>query len=500
VGRTGDDFSGGIGRRRSPDRFDVGKPFVGSVYPTKGKGVGVQGEAVYLDLLAKWDKDGQWQSWRKGMTLAQNFFIGAAERFTAVVVEHRDSFALTPTWRSSTLLLAVFTSVQSPDGRWTVAIQPRGTEVTTQPVGSNQREVWYQDPAAPEDPPLRLLELNFKAATQVSSLRAPLQLNRMLIGEVVEDSALKNGSIEDDLTAGIGLLCMAVYESEGLAYFDATRFWRRDRTVDGRLVTREIKVSAQEAIPTFRSDHCLTQATTISCNCPSHLGLEFVRFRAGQSLGTQALFPQRSPSGLENPKRGEGEGVPEGLRRRFQPLRWDRIPGWECKHCHAVRWALGAPMEEPTDMQSLASDYWQDMKVMSQVEQMDSPMRDPRFLDDLQRSLLNEQAFSMLDVSLLAACVGDCVGIAPQRVDLASVQLKQTTGPVPLNDLNVLRQNEQHPTSDPLEDHDAVFGDWWVGRGTATAVFGFDGPAKPRSNRAIEPLPPGTVTLPTVIP
>jgi hypothetical protein len=499
MSRRGDDFSGGIGRRYAPDRFDIGKPFKGSVYPTKGKGAGVQGEAAYLDLLAKWDKDGQWQAWRKGMALAQNALVGAAERFTAVKVEHRDTYATTPTWRTSTLLLAGFTSSESPEGRWTVAIQPRGTEITAQPTGNNQREVWYQDPEAPEQSPQRLLELNFKAARLAKGAQ-PLHINRMLIGEVLEDTALSPSAIEEDLTAGIGLLCVAVHEAAGLAYFDATRFWRRERTADGRLITREIKVSATEPLPTFRPDRHLTQATTVSCNCPSHLGLQFARLRAGQSLGSQALFPQRAPSGMEGPKRGEGEGTPEGLRRRFRLLSWDRIPGQECKHCHAVRWALGAPMAEPTDMQSLASDYWQNMKTMGRVEEMDSPMRDPRFLEDLQLSLLNEQAFSMLDVTLLAACVGDCVGIVPQRVELSPIQLSAAGSPTPFAGLGVNRQNEQHPTADPLEDQDAVFGDWWVGRGTATAAIGFDGPAQPRSTRAIEPLPPGSTTLPIAIP
>lgn len=495
--QRGDKLFGTLGRRPARDRFDVGLPFDGSIYPRKGKGYGIQGEAAYPDLLTKWDRDGHWASWRKGMALAQAQLVGAAERFTAVKVEHRDSYAASAQWRTSTLLLAGFTSRESPEGRWTVAIQPRGTEITPQPVGSRQREVWYHFDDDSGRPPLRLLELDFQAAALAMN---PLHLNRMLIGEVVEDTAVGPQQLEDDLTAGVGLLCVGVHEAAGKAFFDATRFWRRERTSDGRLITREVAVAATDPLPVFRADRHLTQATTLSCNCPAHLGLSFARLVAGSSLGSQELFPQRAPSGLSGPRRDPSDGNPEGVRRRFRLLEWDRIPGAECKHCHATRWALGAPMAEPSDMQSLASDYWSDLKVMAQVEEMDAPMSDPRFLEDLQQSLLSEQAFSMLDVTLLAASVGDCVGVCPQRVEFSADQLRPVGSPVAMTGLGVLRQNEQHPTSDPAEDLDAVFGDWWVGRGTATAVFGFDGPGQARSNRAIEPLPPGSTQLPTAIP
>jgi hypothetical protein len=497
--QRGDLLGRGLGMRRSADRFDVGIPFDGSVYPRKGKGFGIQGEAAYLDLLAKWDKDGHWQSWRKGMALAHSQLVGAAERFTAVKVEHRNSYSPVAQWHTSTLLLAGFTSRESPEGRWTVAIQPRGTEITTQPVGSNQREFWYRFPDEPERAPLRLLELDFKAASL--STATPLHFNRMLIGEVLEDTAISAQQLEDDLTAGIAMLCVAVHEQAGKAYFDATRLWRRERTADGRLITREVAVGPQDPLPMFRADRHLTQTTTVSCNCPSHLGLSFARLHSGPPLGSQDLFPQRAPSGLSTAQRAGNRDHPEGVRRRFRALEWERIPGQECKHCHAVRWALGAPMAEPSDMQSLASDYWNDMRVMRRIEDMDAPMSDPRFLEDLQLSLLSEQAFSQLDVTLLAASVGDCVGIVPQRVDLAPVQLLPAgSGPAATGALGVLRQNEQHATEDPRDDSDAVFGDWWVGRGTATAVLAFDGPGQAHSDRAIEPLLAGATDLPTVIP
>lgn len=515
IGNVSGNIAGGIGQRPARDRFDIGRSFSGSVYPSKGKGLGVQGEAAYPDLLDHWDRLAGWQSWRKGMTLARSQLIGAAERWSAVAVLHRDSYAATPTWRTSHLLLAGFTSDQSPEGRWTVAIQPRGTEITAAAIGANQQEVFYRNPNQPDQPPLRLLVISTAAPAPLGA--APLHFNRMLIGEVLEDSAINATTLADDLTDGLGLLCVAVHEAAGLIYFDASRCWRRERTADGRLLYREIAIAPDAPLPRFRPERHLTQALTVSCNCPSHLGLEFARLRAGEQLGGQNLFPQRAPSGLGGPRRTSGEGTPEGVRRRFAELPWDRIPGRECKHCHAVRWALGAPMAEPNDMPSPDSAYWRERSAMAQLEDITGPMDQPWFLERLRSNLLDEQALSMLDATLLAASVGDAVGIVPQRVPLIPVQLatgssaygavgpahsrlQPQQGPVPYGSLGVLRLNEQHPTTTPEEDQDAVFGDWWTGRGTATDILAFDGPAQVHSGApAITPLPPDA-TLPRVIP
>jgi hypothetical protein len=106
------------------------------------------------------------------------------------------------------------------------------------------------------------------------------------------------------------------------------------------------------------------------------------------------------------------------------------------------------------------------------------------------RNLLASSSFSFLSFASLRS----------NRPAGSRVADPPPLAPLPLAALGVLRQNEQHPTRDPSEDTDAVFGDWWVGRGTATAVHGFDGPAKVRRNRAIVPLPPGSVKLPVAIP
>lgn len=512
----------GIGGRSSGDRVDRGTPFKGSVHPRKGKGWGQQGEAAYPDLLSHWDRLSGWRSWRLGMGLARSQLAGAAERWSGIDVLRRDGFTRQQGWRRVPLLLAGITSRQSPEGRWTVAVQPRGTLTAYHPTPAEQSEFWYSYPDQPERAPLRLLQLDYANAPLPSENDPGLHLNRMLIGEVLEDSALSPSSLAEDPTDGIGMLCVAVNEERRLAYFDATRIWRRERTSDGRLVLREVAVSSDEPLPRFRSDRHLTQAMTVSCNCPSHLGLEYGRLLGGGRLGAQALFPQRSPSGLSG--LGDADDATlagiagEGVSRQFAPLPWDRIPGRECKHCHAVRWTMGCPMAEPTDMLSPDSDYWRDLAVMERVEEGQSAMSQPRFLDRLRANLLDEQAFSMLDVPLLAACAGDAVGVVPQRVPLFSDQVAAAAesqlglsgletafaasgvlDPLAVFELDVFvygvfglteaRINEQRQVLRPEDDEAAIFGDWWVGRSTSQLVLGLNGPGQTESSGpALQPL------------
>jgi hypothetical protein len=500
--RRGDALGGSLGKRPAADRFDVGLPFDGSVYPRKGKGHGVQGEAQYLDLLAKWDKDASWLAWRKGLSLAHTQLVGAAERFTAIEVTYRDPLAPVPLWQTGRALLAGFTSRESPDGRWTVCIRPRGTVITRRPVGAMQwREVWLNLTDDPEAPPQRLLELDYSTVSAKATGVVPLDFNSSLVGEVIEDSAISATALDPDSTVGIGLQCVAVYQDEFKVYFDASRYWQRERTSDGRLVLKEHGVGLQDPAPSFAPQRHLTMATIVSCNCPAHLGVVFARQLSGGRLGSQDLFPQRSPSGLDGVSRSSSAN-PEGVRRRFALLSWARTPGQECKHCHACRFALGAPLAEPTDMLSLASDYWLDIKRMRQIEDMDAPLCDPRFLDDLRQSLLSEQAFSGLDITMLAASVGDAFGVIPQRVELAAAQLAAPGTRVALKALGEaeLRANEQRYVVNPRDDDSAKFGDWWVGRGTANVALAYEGPGQTLGTPAITPLPPGTVDLPTAIP
>lgn len=490
----------GIGGRRQGDRVDLGRPVIGGTYPRKGKGWGVQGEASYPDLLDQLDRRSTWQAWRKGMSLARSQLVGAAERWSALQVMHRDAYALMPEWRQSTVFIVGFTSKASPEGRWTVTIKPRGTEITSQPIGEVQEEMWHALHDGPDAPQQRLLEVRFKDAPMTNPAMPQLNFNRMLIGEVLEDTALDHATLAEDPTDGIGLLCVGVHEERGTVWFDASHYWKRERLADGRLVLRKIKVADNEPAPVFRHNRHLTQALTLSCNCPQHCGMEFVRLRSGERLGGQHLFPQNAPSSSESTEVATTWGPnPEGVRRLFQELSWARLPGIECKHVAAVRWALGVPLAEPGDMPSPDSDYWKDLAVMAMLEDAATPMNAARFVEQLRGNLLDERTFSGLDATLMATSVGDCMGVTPQRVAVGSFQMQAAVMPPGMpdyGDMNEMRLNLQYQSLDATANGSAIFGDWWVGRGTNPLVWGFDGPG--RLNRSEPAMRP--VTSPEVLP
>jgi len=526
AGRSLGRFDGGIGASKKPkaDRFDRGIAFNGSVYPTKGRGHGIAGEAAYLDLLARWDRTNTWQAWRKGMTLAASSFFGAAERSTAIRVQLQDPFSTAPAFRFSPAFLIGFTSRESPEGHWTVCLRSRGSEISDGPVLAGcQREEWRSFSAGPNGagpngadagaPPERCIALDFSAVPGVN-------FNASVIGEVLEDSATDGVTLAADPTDGRGLLCLAVHEDIGVAYFRASSYYERQRLPNGRLQLVEIPVPPAAPPPWFRTGRHLTLSTILSCSCPQHNGLVYARLLTGNTkLGVQDLFPSRSPAGLAAPRRGAADANPEGVRRRFSDLSWARLPEQTCKHCHAVRWQLGCPLAEPTDMPSPDDAYWRDRADMAAMEDATPPLLDPRFLDDLRQSLLSEQAFSRLDANLLAAAVGDAFGVVPQRIELEPLRLSSTAartgagsagagsaeaararaGRAGAGPDGVSRQSEQRFIADPAADQLAQFGDWATGRGTARTIQAFIGPGQLAAGSPVEPIPPG-VPLPPPLP
>lgn len=488
-------FGADLGRR---DSFSRGLPQAPGVFPRKGRGWGQVGEAAFPDLLRHYDSQQSWSSWRAGLQLASDGLVGAAERFTAVQVRSQNPFDASAGFVLSTTLLAGFSSPTSPEGRWMVTIRERGQFIAPLDLsGVVQRHEWIVDPDEPDKQrPVLVLEYPMARASELASA-----LN--LVGEVVEDSADSAGSLERDQLAGRGLLCLAVHLPTARLIFDASRFWVRQVNSKGQLRLMTVRIGPRDPLPVFRSFRHLTLALTLSCNCPAFIGAAFARLRMGEKLGGQELFPQQGGS-EEMPEAGTHVAASdEGALRRFRGLGWERLPEAGCKHCHAVRWALGCPTQEPNDMLSLASDYWNSLKAMGQFEGALPPMAQPRFLERLRLNLLDERAFSGLDATLLATTVGEGYGVLPERLEL-TLQQRSPGGSsrffVPVHE----RFHRQHHSVNPGDDADAEVGDWWVGRGTALAggvhqvqVFTLSGAR--RSMRAIEPLL-NPDHLPTVIP
>lgn len=104
-----------------------GRPAAGGIYPTRGKGYGIAGEAAFPDLLTKWDKDQTYTSWRQGMDLAFDPAAMAGQRITAVNAVTVDPFNPGGT-TEQTVILAGFLSGNSPDGQWLVGLSQRGPD------------------------------------------------------------------------------------------------------------------------------------------------------------------------------------------------------------------------------------------------------------------------------------------------------------------------------------------------------------------------------------
>lgn len=475
----GDSF--GYGRPPRYATFERPLPQARGTY-AKGKRRGSQGEAQAPDLLAKWDKDQNWRSWRKGMTLAYNQLLTDRSAFAPASVLRLPAFQPQLLWQAAPALLVAFPSKSSPEGRWTVAVKPRGTDITAQPLAADaQSEISLSG----ADLTRRLLRVRVVDAWAPSLLQAASSL----IGELVEDTGVSATEVVDDDEATI-LMCVAVYPEQGELVFDLERYWIRSVLDSGRRVLRQVDVAANEATPRFRAGRHLVQSTTLSCNCPQFLGREFLNLRPDQQLGSQGWFPQRSGSAELPQERlldeltlvlgGETLApIPddplEGVARRFFPLNWQRLPSEGCKHCHAVRFALGVPVEEPSDYVSLASDYWLSAGGMDQLEEMRAPLASESFVSSLQSVWQEDSAFSRLDTTMTTAVVGDAFSVVPDQIRLVSSQIgfQVESGPSSRD-----RFNQQFFRTEPESAEEAVLGDVWCGRGTAANSRPYLGPGE----------------------
>ena len=140
------------------------------------------------DLLQQLDADQRYRGWREGMKIA--FARAGALATQARTV---NLLALQPwSWQDNLQLRPatqfLFPSASSPDGAWTVTVDPRAGPLTTEPLSLlNQREI--QLSASGDGAPIRLLEVTVRSD---GSANASWSV-RGLLGELVEDSLLLDG-------------------------------------------------------------------------------------------------------------------------------------------------------------------------------------------------------------------------------------------------------------------------------------------------------------------
>jgi hypothetical protein len=477
-------------------------PVRGGVFPRKGKGWGIAGEAAFPDLLDYWDQRAQWQSWRKGMALAYSAEGSVQTRLEVVNALVRPVFEQDKDWLHKTLLSIAFPSGESPQGEWNVVMKPRGASISPTallapsgasapliraPATASQHESIRIDPATGES--LRVLVVTGATSWAAASDR-PLSA---LVGELLEDTIAPGGGALA-ATDGHALLCLQVDPRTDEMVFDATRLWRYEERDNGSLVLRQVPVAAAEPPPWFKAGRALTQAMTISCNCPAHLGVEYARLGRDLKIGVQGAFPTQGGQEVFPNTPSDSGDIQEGVLRQFRALAWERIPGKECKHCAAVRFLVRAPVAEPTDMPSLTSDYWrqtrpriseggtggQKREALDELEELSSSEVNSAVVREAERFLDVSLGWENLDLTLLAAAAGDALTVFPTRVDPVFATPGGDNLPTRLMrsaaDSLGTRFNESHFSPRPETEDGAIRGDWWVGRGTSGQVFTYDGP------------------------
>ena len=480
MGRRGDRFSPGpgpgLGRGSRPDRFDHGLKRPSGFYPV-GRAQRL-GEPVYPSVLERWDKEQGWTSWRSGMTLAFTQLFNSTSQYLPARVLRYGGLVDQGGYTANPALLVAFPSRTSPEGRWTVCVRPRGSDITGEALGEAvQREVFY---GVDGSIPLRLLEVDISRTWRPGTKAAASSL----IGELVEDSAISASAVLEQDDEALILLCVAAYPEEGRLVFDGSRRWRRVLQANGRRVLREEKVSPRDPLPRFRAERHLCQSLALSCNCPAFLGVEYARLRHGALLGSQALFPARGPESgvsgqvlppdlatmLLTPPAAPSRGVDglEGVARRFFRLNWQRLPSAACKHVHAVRFAIGCPIEEPSEYVTLASDYWDGLRGQGTIDELQAPLALDRFVNGLNRTAQLDQAWGELSSTMAAGSIGDAFGVVPGRLEVLAAQTLSTLAP---GAEPVVRFNEEWATAEPRAAEEAVAGDVWVGRGTGAVAL-----------------------------
>jgi hypothetical protein len=464
-------------------------PVRGGVFPRKGKGWGIAGEAAFPDLLDYWDQRAQWQSWRKGMALAYSNEGSVKTRLEVVNALVRPVFEQDKGWLSKTLISVAFPSGASPQGEWNVVVKPRGASASPTallapsgrlpllaraPGTASQHESIRIDPATGES--LRVLVVT-GASSWAAASDKPLSA---LVGELLEDTVTPGGGVLGP-TEGHALLCLQVDPRTDEMVFDATRFWRYDQRDNGSLVLQQVPVAPTEPAPWFKAGRALTQAMTLSCNCPAHLGVEYARLGRDLKIGVQGAFPMQGGQEVIPNTPSDSGDIQEGVLRQFRALAWERIPGRECKHCAALRFLVRAPVAEPTDMPSLNSDYWKKREALDELEELSTAEVNSAVMREAERFLDVSLGWENLDLTLLAAAAGDALTVFPTRVDpvfiapTGSENLPTRLMRSAAESMGT-RFNESHFSPRPETEDGAIRGDWWVGRGTSGTVYTYEGP------------------------
>lgn len=455
------------------------------------------------DLIQQLDADQRYRSWRLGMRLA--FARAGSLLSNARLV---NLLALRPWSADDALQLRpatqfLFPSKTSPDGAWTVTVEPRDGPLTTEPLSlMNQREILLQP--GPNSDPIRLLEVTVRTDASNNGTWSV----RGLLGELVEDSLLLDVDVAPEILPrseyrfrpdnDIAMMLVVGCNPEaGLIYLDGRRRWRRrPRNARGgsRLVEEIIPGDQSIFLGQGPEEAWLCTSSSYACNCPAFLGIQLQDWRSGRGPGGTGSLPVSGPfSPIRRDPLNE-------IGRVYRLLSWERDPADSCKHIHCARWLLGCPTEDPGDVAPPSDPYWQWGQEMQEQEEFVSPLR-PNEGFETAASMDRWRGLSGL---LPAVSGADALALTAHELPLyrsetegllllplEGVDSDPYLAPVvPGDTVTVDRFNRLWPTEDRFET-DGTVGDVWVGKGTATEAYPYAADGQPADTPFITPAPFG---------
>jgi hypothetical protein len=488
---------GGRPRRYGGD--EMGRGFDLAAGPRSGS---TWGSAQPRDLMQQLDADQANRSWRQGLTLAFTSIDTIAQQTRFAEVFALEPFAGNDPVDQSAALIG-FPSKASPQGRWTVTVNPRSGPVAPQALDVDDR---VEILAVINGVERRFLRVRATAVTGEGATNAV----RGIVGELVEDSLIiepgdvRSYAPDDEVTV---MLVSAVSPDGGFLYLDGRFKWKRERQENGKFILRRFRIPPD--IPLWLTDgRWVVRSTAYSCNCPAYSGMEVQDWRPRDgALGARRFSPYGSAQAPA------GADTFDAVARRFASTAWYREPLQSCKHVHASRFLTGCPLSEPGDANSPVNSYWSDPDVMAKAEEFVSPLQQPEYMSWLQRRNWNDSMWQDLDAILPTISVGDAFSVLPETVGLLQVLaadpgIADLVGdPETLEAINIIEAGAPLPASfnrfcriwpvvrprDVRED--ARSGDVWSGSGNSTEAFVFTSATDLADKPLVSPL-----DAPVVIP
>jgi hypothetical protein len=463
--------------------------------------------------------------WKLGMALAFNRSLLNEGAVRWVQLLCHEPFQGDPFLNLMDAVMIAFPSKQSPDGRWTVTVNPRTGPMGTRPLElGRQREVYLSIDGVRH----RFVRVQLQPELGDGGTWSA----RGIIGELVEDSLLiapdGTKTWKPDAEADLRMV-LAVAPEDGSILIDGEQRWRRVPIASGRFRLQKEVIDARESA-LLDTNAWMAQTTSYACNCPAYAGFEMIDWRntgGGTNHPGMAAVGTNRWSQLDSAQgvfyAGYGDDPVDAFVRQFGSPNWDRPIITACKHIHAARWMVGCPTAEPNDAYAPDHESWRDHTKTAQQDEIAWPLQDPDYMEKLNRTMMLDQRYRDLNIMPLAFSTADAIGTLPVNVRLYEIDgtiqpLKQraffegmstqrviaadeglaraiTGAPLPPPEVISRQQGRRHepfdalqeravitrfnrcwPVPDPERNEQAVVGDVWVGAGTTQVAYPYEAP------------------------